>query len=148
MTAKELRHRGTCIRPGCKVMKLDKSKTEGKVRFPWQRTKKKQREEAKQQYAALTRVGRVSMVQIGEDEFRTPTRGERRAAKIRPAMAQRNVLVSIANKRGVAALRSPVIVPGSPPLLPRTYTRKAKLARKTVFTFELRGYAAMTGGHG
>ncbi len=139
MTAKELRRRGTCVRPGCKVMKLDRSKTEGKVRFPWQRSKKAQREEAKRQYAHLTRVGRVSMVQIGEDEFRTPSRRERRAAGIRsrnkapPAyLAQKKGLSSLA-RRTIHLEWSEALVAAqmtAARLRSRPYTRKVKLARK------------------
>jgi len=58
-------------------MKLDGEK--GKPRFPW--TKK--RKDRKESYEHLTRVGQLSMVQIGEDEFRTPNRRERRSAGIR-----------------------------------------------------------------
>jgi hypothetical protein len=96
-TTSDLTERRT--REGGKLMKLDKSKTEGKVRFPWtpKRKRKKQGiEEAKKQYSALTRIGRVSMIQVGPDEFRTPSRAERRHAKIRSR--NKNTLSHLARK--------------------------------------------------
>jgi hypothetical protein len=120
------------VRPGCKTMKLDRTKVGSKPRFPWQKKKRKSFEDRKKTYDSLVRVGRVSMVQIGEDEFRLPTRTEKRRAKMRPAGAQRNVLVTIAAKRGIAALRSPIQTGPAQARLSRPYTRKAKLTRKAI----------------
>ena|ERR1017187_10324659 len=95
------------VRPGCRVLKLDRSKAEGKVRFPFIRRKKaKDLAERKTTYQHLTRVGKVSMVQVGEDEFRTPNRAERRRAGIR--RRQVHVLAAIAHKKGIAALKVPI----------------------------------------
>lgn len=59
-------------------MKLDSSKI-GKARFPWKKKAVKDRQNTLQY---LQRVGQVSMIQIGEDEFRMPNRAERRRAGI------------------------------------------------------------------
>jgi hypothetical protein len=132
-------------REGVKVMALDKTKTEGKVRFSWtpkRKRKKESLEEAKKQYAALTRIGHVSMVQIGENEFRTPTRRERRHAKIRHR--NRSPLERFAQQKGVPGLgRHTVRVDMSEAAVAnRQYmaaaarevgtTRRAKLQRKAI----------------
>jgi len=66
------------VRPGVRSMKLDSSKV-GKARFPRKKKGVKDRQNTLQY---LQRVGRVSMIQIGEDEFRMPNRAERRRAGI------------------------------------------------------------------
>lgn len=62
-------------------MKLDSSKV-GKARFPWQVKKKRDVKSRQNTLQYMQQVGRVSMIQIGEDEFRMPNRAERRAAHI------------------------------------------------------------------
>jgi hypothetical protein len=88
------------IRPGVKIMKLDADKAEGKVSFPWQKKKRRNIKGKQDTLQHLRRVGQVSMIQIGEDEFRTTNRKERRAAGIRHP--DRSPLVAIAQRRGVA----------------------------------------------
>ena len=68
------------VRPGVQVLKLDKTKAE--VKYPWTPKRRRQRADLKGAYSHLQRVGRVSMIQIGEDEFRTPNRQERRSARM------------------------------------------------------------------
>jgi hypothetical protein len=139
------------VRPGAKVMKLDADKATGKARFPWQGKKRKRLKENRSTLQHLRRVGQVSMIQIGEDEFRTPNRKERRAAGIR--RRQLNPLTVIARKKGLALLKRPVQLEPSVRMLEsgvyettpigaarkasallraRTYTRKQKLARKAI----------------
>lgn len=131
-------------RAGCRRMKLDGTAAEGKVRFPWvpgRKKKAKKLAEQKQTYEHLVRVGRVSMVQIGEDDFRTPSRRERHndgirhgrrtalaflAGQSRPSLGKRRVQVdmseeAVAQRRYIAAAEREV---GT--------TRKAKLQRKAI----------------
>jgi len=68
------------IRPGVQVLKLDKTKAE--VKFPWTPRRRAKRADQMTTYTHLQQVGRVSMIQIGEDEFRTPSRQERRSARM------------------------------------------------------------------
>lgn len=94
------------VTPGCRVMKLDKEK--GKPpKYPFLPGAKKKRD-LNNTLEHMRRVGRVSMIQIGDDEFRTPSRRERRLAGIRHT--HRRALPLIANKRGIAMLKSPVTV--------------------------------------
>src|ERR1035441_9268794 len=90
------------VRAGCKVMKLDAEK--GKPpKFPFLQKKRKDRHNTLEH---MRRIGKVSMIQIGDDEFRTPNRRERRGARIRHG--QHNTLTLIAAKRGAAALKVPI----------------------------------------
>jgi hypothetical protein len=68
------------IRPGVQVLKLDKTKAE--VKYPWTPKRRTKRADQMNTYTHLQQVGRTSMIQIGEDEFRTPNRQERRSAGI------------------------------------------------------------------
>lgn len=90
------------VRPGCRTITLDAEK--GKApKFPWMpgAKRKKDRHNTLQQ---MRRIGRMSMIQIGDDEFRTTNRRERRAAGIRHG--NKHVLATIASKRGTAHLRT------------------------------------------
>ena len=68
------------IRPGVQVLKLDKTKAE--VKYPWTPKRRTKRADQMKTYTRLQQVGRVSMIQIGEDEYRTPSRQERRSARM------------------------------------------------------------------
>ena len=137
------------VRNSLSTVKLDKSAVEGKVRFPWLQQKKKRKLEEKQQtYQAMKRVGAVSMIQIGEDEFRMPTRRERRGAGIRPqnknplavlvqrSGAYRSLLVTLEPSHTLLAEGMVEITAAgvarrtSAAARERTYTRKAKGRRK------------------
>jgi hypothetical protein len=116
------------VRPGSKVMKLDAEK--GKpAKFPWLPGAKKKRDRVNT-LEHMRRVGRMSMIQIGDDEFRTPSRRERREAGIRHR--SRKVHAHFAQQRGIARLKTPLTVAPRPPVAPRTYTRKQKLLRKAI----------------
>lgn len=114
------------VRPGTKLLKLDATKAK-KPRFPFIQKKAKDRVNTLEH---LRRVGRVSMIQIGDDEFRTPTRAERRQAGIRHRGT--HPLAAIAQKRGVARLRAPLAVAPRPTVEPRTCNRKQKQLRKAI----------------
>jgi hypothetical protein len=60
-------------------MKLDKSAV-GKEPMLFGKKKHAERMET---YGYMRRIGGISMIQIGEDEFRTPTRRERRSRRIK-----------------------------------------------------------------
>jgi hypothetical protein len=61
---------------------------------------KKKRSSRQQTINAMRRIGKVSMVEVGPDEYRTPTRKERRASGRRGR--SKHPLAVIAAKRGVA----------------------------------------------
>lgn len=125
-------------RVGCKHMKLDKAKVGDEPRFPWQRKKKKRYQDRKNTIEHMRRVGKVSMIQIGEDEFRTPNRRERRSAGIRHRTGK-NPLTALVRR---SPRRDPLIRLQPSEQLEvaqetgrlvrmRPYTRRAKGVRKT-----------------
>lgn len=119
------------VRAGCQTVKLDASKAEVKARYPWQTKKKAERKDRQNTLQYLRRVGQVSMIQIGPDEFRTPTREERRRAGISIGRSKQNPLVKLAagyapgRPRLVNCLTLPERARAAGP-----YTRKEKLRRK------------------
>jgi hypothetical protein len=126
-TARDPKLTERLVLPGSRVMKLDADK--GKPpKFPFLQKKRKERHDTLEH---MRRVGRVSMIQIGDDEFRTPSRAERRAAGIRHR-GSHNVLTLIAAKRGIASLKQPIGSITRVQPIGRTYTRKAKRLRKAI----------------
>lgn len=84
------------VRAGCTRMKLDAEK--GKPpKFPFLPGAKKKKDRANT-LEYMRRIGKVSMIQIGDDEFRTPTRAERRAAGIKHR--PKHVLAQLAQSKG------------------------------------------------
>ena len=94
------------VRPGKAVVRLeDHSK---RILFDPKTWSPKKRREAKDTYQQMLRIAGVSMVQIGEDEYRMPTRAERRRAGMRSR--QKHVLSAIAQKKGLALMKKPIRV--------------------------------------
>jgi hypothetical protein len=69
------------VRPGLQVMKLDTGNE--RMLFDPKTWSKKKREDRQATIDYMRRIGRTSMVQVGEDEYRMPNRAERRRAGIR-----------------------------------------------------------------
>lgn len=69
------------VRPGCRVMELDAGNDP--LLFDPKTWSKKKREERQKVIDYMRRVGRVSMIEVEPDVFRTPNRAERRRAGIR-----------------------------------------------------------------
>lgn len=70
-------------------MKLDASPTEGGKLDKILPGRKKSLREKRESLLQMRRIGRVSMIEIGPDEFRSPNRAERRRAKIRRKRPER-----------------------------------------------------------